>query len=227
MKCVPHARKELYQPSIAKGNTDHQVRGAQVSRSHVDQTQDERRQSESAEAKRGWVGDLAVLDLLVHTGLELSSKSRQVRFADGGGVDMRKRTVAETSGSFGGLVLLVGHFPIHGTAVAMAIQLFIVVAEGIASVLRVRLGGHCDVDESFEGLESLDVGVGPLRRSNDSVLYTRIYEDMKVYVISSFPAPVPLGRWMVGEWRLDPQRKTETETERANPGEKGRRTVIL
>lgn len=156
IKDVPHSSEQLDQASIAKGKADYQTRRTQSPRAHVDQAQDEGGQGESAQAQGRRVGDTTVLDLLVETGLELSSEGRQALFATGG-VDMSERTIAEASGSFGGLVFLVGHFPVHA---AVAIGFFVVVFGGVAGELGVGVGGHCGGEEIFKRPRGVEVEVG-------------------------------------------------------------------
>lgn len=135
---LPHASQQLYQSTIAKGNTHHQIRGTQPSCPHIDQAQDEGGQGESAQTQWCWVGNVAVLDLFVETRLEFTSEGRQT-FAAAGSILMSKRPIAETGSGFGGLVFLVGHFTLH----AGTVGLFAIFARGIASMLDVGSGGHC------------------------------------------------------------------------------------
>lgn len=153
---IPHACKQLYQASVSKCKTNHYVGRTQTSRTHVDQAQDERGQGESAQAQRRRVGETTVFDLLVKARLELSSKGRQALFATAR-VDVGKRTVAEASGSFGGLMFLVGHLSVGTTA---AVGLFVVSVGAVACEGSVGLSGHCDGEEIFEGARSVEVDVG-------------------------------------------------------------------
>ena len=153
---VPHACKQLYQASVSKRKTDHYIRSTQPPRAHVDQAQDEGGQGESAQAQGRRVGDAAVLDLLVKTGLEFSSKGGQALFATGS-VDMSERTVAEASGGCGCLMFLLGHLTVH---CAVAVGFLVVVVGGIASEVGVWLGGHCGGEEIFERPRTVEVEVG-------------------------------------------------------------------
>ena len=135
---LPHASQQLYQSTVAKSYTDHQIRCTQPPCPHIDQAQDEGGQGESAQPEGCWVGNVAVLDLFVETGLEFTSEGRQTLIA-AGGVHMSKRPIAETGGGFGGLVFLVGHLTLH----AGTVGLFVVVALGIARMVDVGSGGHC------------------------------------------------------------------------------------
>ena len=153
---VPHASKQLHQAPISKGKTDDYIGSTQPPRPHVDQAQDEGGQGESGEAQRRRVGDATVLDLLVETGLELSSKGGQALFSTGR-VDMCERAVAEASGSFGGLMFLVRHFPIEG---AVAVGFFVKVFGGVAGEVGVGMGGHCDGEEIFQRPRAVEVEVG-------------------------------------------------------------------
>lgn len=136
MKNIPHAREQLHQASVPKGETDHQVGSTQPPRPHVDQAQDEGGQGESGQAQGRRVGDATVLDLLVETWLELTSKGRQALFATGR-VDMGERTISEASGGFGGLMLLVAHF-------AVAVGFLVIAFGGVAGEVGVGVSGHGD-----------------------------------------------------------------------------------
>ncbi len=154
---VPHASKQLHQPSIAKGESDHQTRRSQASRPHVDQAQHKGRQSESAQTEWCRVGYVTVLDLLVETRLELSSEGGQT-VAAAAGVDVGEGPVAEAGGGPGGLVLLVGHLASH--AGAGAVGLFVVGLGAVAGELGVGVGGHCEGEEVGEGGVCFEVEVG-------------------------------------------------------------------
>ena len=153
---VPHACEQLYQASVSKRKTDHYIRSTQPPRAHVDQAQDEGGQGESAQAQGRRIGDAAVLDLLVQTGLEFPSKGRQALFATVG-VDMSERTVAEASGGCGCLMFLVGHLTVHS---AGAVGFFVVAVGGIASEGGVWLCSHCGGEEIFERPRTVEVEVG-------------------------------------------------------------------
>ena len=155
MDDVPHSREQLHQASVAKGKADYQTGRSQTPCSHVDQAQDKGCQGEGAQAQGRWVGNTAILDLLVGTRLELSSEGRQARFTTGG-VDMSERTVAEASGSFGGLVFVMGHFTVHA---AVAVGFFVVVVGSVASEFSVGLRGHCDGEEIFESPRGVEMEV--------------------------------------------------------------------
>ena len=101
--------------------------------------------------------------------MELSSKGGQALFATAR-VDMGERTVAEASGSLGGLMFLVGHVSVDATA---AIGLFIVVVGAVASEGGVGLSGHCDGEEIFKGPRGVEVDVGLAGGRNRSELEWR------------------------------------------------------
>lgn len=73
----PHACQKLHQPTIPKSDPDDQIGRAQPTCTHVNQTQYEGRQGESAQTQRCRIGNSAVLNLLVQTGLEFTSKGRE------------------------------------------------------------------------------------------------------------------------------------------------------
>lgn len=97
----------MNQTAVAKGQSQDNVGFIDASGAHVDETQDERRQSEGAEAQWGGIGELATLDRFVGTGLELTTEGRQA--AGFRGIDLGKRTVPEASSAFGGLVFIMAH----------------------------------------------------------------------------------------------------------------------
>ena len=70
---------------------------------------------------------------------------------------MSERTVAEAGGSFGCLVFLVGHFPVHST---IAICFFVVIVRAVAGELGVGMSGHCAGEEIFERPRTVEVDVG-------------------------------------------------------------------
>lgn len=162
----------MHQASISKGNTDDEIGGSQPSCAHVDQAQDEGGQGESAEAQGRGIGDATVLDLLVETRLELTAEGRQALFTTAG-VDMSERAVAEASGSFGGLMFLVGHVAVHP---AVAVGFFVVIVGGVASESGIGLGGHCDGEEIFKRPRGVEVkvrSVGGLNRLASVVIMGR------------------------------------------------------
>lgn len=97
----------MNQAAVAKGQSYDDVGLRDASSAHVDETQDESGQSKGAETQGGGVGELATLDGLVGTGLELTPECRQAAALRG--IDLGKRTVPETSSAFGGLVLFMAH----------------------------------------------------------------------------------------------------------------------
>ena len=95
---LPHASQQLHQPTIPECNANHNIRHSDIRSSHIDQAQHKGGESKSAESQRRRVGEFTIGDLLVGTGLELTTKSRKTVL---GGVDMSQRAVAETSGGLG------------------------------------------------------------------------------------------------------------------------------
>src|SRR4051812_9868918 len=96
MGYIPHAGKQLNKTTISKSKTDNNVRRANIPGTDVDSTQHESSQGESAEAQRRRVTELATLNGLVQTGLELSTKGWERRLVD---VNVRQRSVSEAGGS--------------------------------------------------------------------------------------------------------------------------------
>ncbi len=190
---IPHAREQLHQASVSKRNTDDQIGSTQPPCSHVDQAQDEGGQGESRQAQGRRVGDTTVLDLLVETGLKFSSEGRQTLFAIGS-IDMSERTVAEASGSFGGLMFLVGHLAIHAV---VAVGFFVEVVGGVAGEIGIGVGGHGDGEEIFERPRGMEVAVGlagGLNRLVSTVITLRV--DVYYIAISkrSFKANIDQNR---------------------------------
>lgn len=103
---IPHARKKLHQTTITEGGTDDEAGLLDVACTHVDTTQDESGQRESAETKGSRVGELAFGHGTVQTRLEFTTEGRETVF---GGVDVGQRTIAKASGRAGDLLFLMGH----------------------------------------------------------------------------------------------------------------------
>ena len=76
-ECVPHARQELHETTVSKGNGNDDIGLRNAPGSHVDQTQHERGQGEGTQSQWGRVGELAALDALVGTWLKLTTEGGQ------------------------------------------------------------------------------------------------------------------------------------------------------
>ena len=134
---VPHASKQLHQSTVAERETHDQVWRAQAACTHIDQAKDEGGESESTETEWCRVGEFAVLDTLVETWLELTTEGGQTLTITGS-VLVGERTIAESCGGLGGLVLFVGHLAVDTGAIGF----FVVDGWRVASVLGIGLGGH-------------------------------------------------------------------------------------
>ena len=89
---IPHASEKLDQTSVCESGTNDDVGFSDTASTKVDEREDESSESEGAEAERCRVGELAVGDGLVKTGLEFTTESRKTdRFA---GVDVCQRVAA-------------------------------------------------------------------------------------------------------------------------------------
>jgi hypothetical protein len=77
---IPHAREQLNKSTIAKRKSNNEVGRSNTAGLEVDQGEDESSEGESGQAQRRRVGELAVRDLLVQTGLKLTTEGRE---ADG------------------------------------------------------------------------------------------------------------------------------------------------
>lgn len=100
--------------TVTESKTDNDVGAGDIQGTHVDGAQDESSEGESAQAERSGIGELAALDGLVQTGLELTTEGRQGCFC---GVDMGEGSVAEARGGACYLVLFGGHLGLDGNAV--------------------------------------------------------------------------------------------------------------
>ena len=128
---LPHAREQLDQTTVSESQCHHDIGLCQTPRAHVDQTQHESGQGESAEAEGRGIGKFAALDGLVSTGLELPPKGGQTPgFV---GWDMGKRTIAKASSLLGRFVLLRAHV-VRGCGSAIG-----VLVEGVTGRMAGRL----------------------------------------------------------------------------------------
>lgn len=71
---VPHARKELDKSTVREGDGADHVRGGDTLGVQVDKTEDEGGGRESAQSQGSRVGELAVLNRAIQTGLELTTE---------------------------------------------------------------------------------------------------------------------------------------------------------
>lgn len=104
----PHASQELHKPAITKGQGDDDVRGGDTTGLEVDGGEDESSQGEGTEAERGGVGELAALNGLVQTGLELTTKGREASIVAAVGVGERVAIVVVALGRLGIVMGAVG-----------------------------------------------------------------------------------------------------------------------
>lgn len=77
----------MNETTITKGQGDDEVGGSNAANLEVDQGEDEGGEGESGQTQRSWVGELAVGDGLVETGLELTTEGGQTRRLVGVGVE--------------------------------------------------------------------------------------------------------------------------------------------
>ena len=92
---------------------------------------------------------------------------------------MSERTVAEASGSFGGLMFIVGHLAIHAV---VAVGFFVVAVGGVAGEFGIGVGGHGYGEEIFEGPRGVEVAVGSAGGLN-RLVSTVITLEVDVYYI--------------------------------------------
>lgn len=74
---LPHARKQLHQPSVRQRRRNDHRRRREIPHSQIDSTEQESRQREARQTQRSWVGEF-VLGRLVETGLRGTAKGWQV-----------------------------------------------------------------------------------------------------------------------------------------------------
>lgn len=124
---VPHAGEQLAETAIGESRGNDDAGGSNTSRLQVDERKDEGRESESAQAERRRVGELALRDRSEGTGLELTTEGSVITLS---GVDTGKRTVAEASGGLCCVVLLLCHLARvnGGTAILAIAVVFLVIA---------------------------------------------------------------------------------------------------
>lgn len=72
---LPHASEKLNQTSVAKSQGDDDVVLLETASTQIDETQDESGQGKGGKTERGGIGEFAILDSLVKTGLEFASES--------------------------------------------------------------------------------------------------------------------------------------------------------
>ena len=73
---VPHASQQLNKTTVSERDGNDDVRGSDTSSAHVDQTEHEGGEGESAETQRCRIGEFPLGNRLVSTGLEFTTESR-------------------------------------------------------------------------------------------------------------------------------------------------------
>lgn len=102
----------MNETTICERETNDDVGLCDIASTHVDGTQDESGEGESAETQGSRVCKFATFDGLVQTGLELTTEGRQTRF---GGIDLGQGTIAKAGSGRGDLMLLAGHGGMRGS----------------------------------------------------------------------------------------------------------------
>lgn len=116
-------------------------------RLHVDQAQHKGGQGEGAQAQRGRVRHLALLDRTVEARLELSPEGGQETGV--GSVHMGQRTVAKARGRLRGLMLLLGHFAVDaGVGTRGRRAVLFILADAMVDV-GVQVGRHGGVGDGL------------------------------------------------------------------------------
>lgn len=111
---LPHTSQQLDETTITESETDDNVGSSKTTSAHVDGTQDESGEGESAQAERSRVGELAVLDRLVQTGLELTTEGTEASVL---GIDLGQGPISEASSGASNFVLLGRHLQVDGSSI--------------------------------------------------------------------------------------------------------------
>ena len=98
---LPHASAQLNQTTISKRRANNDTGLRDIQDLHLNTSQDKGSQGETAKTQRTWVGELAVLDRLPETRLELTTESWETSLRS---VNLRQRTEASVVGARGLLV---------------------------------------------------------------------------------------------------------------------------
>lgn len=109
---LPHTSQQLDETTITESETDDNVGSSKTTSAHVNGTQDESGEGESAQAERSRVGELAVLDRLVQTGLELTTEGTEASVL---GVDLGQGPISEARSGASNFVLLGRHLRVDGS----------------------------------------------------------------------------------------------------------------
>ena len=115
---LPHAGQQLDETTITISGGDNDVGRRDVTGFHVDGTQDECGEGESTQAQRSRIAELARVDRLVQTGLELTTEGTEVGL---GSVDMRQRAVTKAGGGARGLLRRHGVVQIGTITIAVGV----------------------------------------------------------------------------------------------------------
>jgi len=80
--CIPHARKQLTNPTISEGSSNNDVWRRDAIRLDIDEREHKGCQCESRETERNWVGEYALSCRLIETRLEFTTEGGETcRFA--------------------------------------------------------------------------------------------------------------------------------------------------
>lgn len=139
-KYIPHTSQQLDKTTITESQSDNNVGLSDISGTHVDCAQHESGEGESAQAQRSRVTELAALNGLVQTGLELTTEGTELSLS---GVDVSQGSITET-GSGASDVMLVGELRLNGGAASLGGVLRRNLADVLLEGTVVGLGGRHD-----------------------------------------------------------------------------------
>ena len=111
---LPHTSQQLDETTVTESESDDNVGRGDTASVHVDGAQNEGGEGESAQAERSRVGELAFLDGLVQTGLELTTEGTEASLT---GIDVSQRPITEASSGASNFVLLSRHLRLNGAIV--------------------------------------------------------------------------------------------------------------
>lgn len=108
---IPHASQQLDKTTVTESQSDDNVGRSDISRTHVNCAQHKSGEGESGQAQRSRVTELAALDGLVQTGLELTTERTELGLSG----DVSEGSITETGSGASDLVL-VSELRLNGSA---------------------------------------------------------------------------------------------------------------
>jgi len=130
---VPHASEKLNQTTVCESGTNDNVRLSDTASTKVNEREDEGGEGEGAQTEGCRVGELAVGNGLVETGLEFTTESRKTnRFAS---VDVCQRVTA----------VVVGLALLHGAKVGRCVVVAVDTIQAIEAIQTIGLFLHASI----------------------------------------------------------------------------------